>query len=411
MMDFIPLIFGLLSVEVLGWSLSRLILGKKDEDISAAVGFPIGSSVYTLTIFIVDVIFGQRLDQITGLSILIILLIGSTCISLFRVGRPEFKTPKLSDWPASERIIVVIIIWLCASSWLASFNKTVVDWDAITLFDYRARIIFQTGFISDTYARSSPLSYPLHTSLLHWLTMILGWNTPMPVYPLFFTSLVSSIYFLTRKLVTNKKALLLALLVSVAPKIFDNTLIAYANLPYAVYFVLGSLFLYIWTKKSQKEYFIVGVVLSLLSLWVRVFPFFLVPMASAIYSYRKNFSIGRLLLAIALVSLAILALGLQPENISKSFDVIKWGVIQYYLPSSLLSLSFIYGYSAHKKSPFWIWTLFGLITLMVLGSAYYYQQNPVWLEQIDAIQRMAMFYSPVLALSLLPVFESPTKDD
>ncbi len=152
-------ILAILSVFILGWCITGLFLKSGDFYEKLGLSFLSGLQCFTLVLFIVNYFFGLRLDLTGSWLVMLVLILVLVPFSLrhLRFQLPVFKLPG-SAW---QKLFLSILVILAGSSLLVSFWKPVVDWDAVTMFDYRAKIILDTGWIKDTLVRDSIVSYPL----------------------------------------------------------------------------------------------------------------------------------------------------------------------------------------------------------------------------------------------------------
>ncbi|MFA6012472.1 MAG: hypothetical protein WC799_20950 [Desulfobacteraceae bacterium] len=355
-----------------------------------AIKFLLWIQTVTLLLFGLNYWLGIRLDSsLAWLSLIIIIAVLFTGFK---------KIPGISRVNRFEVLLIGILLFIVVTNLITALWYPVTDWDAVTLFDFRALVIQNTGWIKDTLSRASILEYPLFTSLSHWLMYSVGFKTPMPLYPLLFGSFLLACYQLLRRNMDRTKALLAILFLASAPKLFDQSLVAYSNMPYSIYLILGAAYLFYWVREHNKMDMIVGILLSILSLWVRSFPFFVVNILAVLIvnSNTRKFGIG-----IALFIFACVIAYLWPINLPLLLivlDFIKWGIVEYYsLYSILLLLLFWYHYRQKNSSAFWPILIIGYYLVLVFGIYYYGLNDPKFTALPDTLQRTFMFIN--LAIS------------
>jgi hypothetical protein len=294
-----------------------------------------------------------------------------------------------------EKLAVILILVIILLAFITSFFFPITDWDAISVFDYRAKAILDVAKINIQFSSTNISSYPFYTTLLHFWTYINGLWTAMPIYPLFIISFSAGIYFVARRLVSSRNSLLLAVACIFVPRIFSNTFIAYTNLPYTVLLILGATYIYAWTKKRNYRDLILGVLLSSATFWVRSFPFAIInfsllfltiPFINKISKYLASFL---LLVAISLLFI---------PGFSSIANYVGWSVYKYYSPFYIIFIGlFIYNLIKRKENWFWPLLYIGYGLVLFIGTFFLVKLNANYYMGIpDAIQRMTMFLGPVV---------------
>jgi hypothetical protein len=385
---------SLLLLGLPGFLLSLKILGKDRKAESLGLSFLIGSVVYTLMVFVVNFIVGIRLDLYIAWFIYLLV----TLPLLFPFHQKLFGKISWKSWTNLQKLLVGILCWLFISVFITSFTFTVTDWDAVTLFDYRARIILNTGFIRDTLSRETVTAYPLLTSLLHYWVYLNGLRTPMPVYPLFFAGFILGSYGILNRLLKNRTVILLiVLLLAATPKLFDQSLIAYTNLPYTIYLLLGTGYIFLWSGSHKKADLIMGLILSLGSFWVRSFPFALVNIGLVILYSSISGKLKKTLVFLSLLIGILFLLKLGFTNVLGVLNYLKWSVWDYYQPYSLVFILLsIIVFSRNNKSYFWFLAILGYTLMLILGTLFMVNGQSSWYQVSDAVERMTMFLNPAV---------------
>ena len=377
-------IFGtvaLLSLAIPGFFVNLIILGKKRMGEALALSWISGSIVFTLAIYLLNYYLNIKLDLATSVCV----FVGLTILSLL------FAYKNFSFKPALK----FSLFWLFIPVFITSLFFPVVDWDAVTLFDFRSRILLDNGFIRETLAKMPFPKYPMYTSLLHYWAYISGLWTAMPIYPLFIISLVAGVYFVAKRLFSRTISLFLALACLFAPKIFESSFVAYTNLPYTVVLILGSLYIYLWIKYKNWQDLLIGIIFSASTFWVRSFPFGIVNFGlillavPIIKKYSKIIAIISLILLVSCYFIPVL----YPVT-----NYLKWSVYEYYSPYLFIFIT-LFLYNLFIKSKDWFWPLlyigYGLV--LISGTYFYYQQTPDYYLNIpDAVRRMTMFINIVV---------------
>jgi hypothetical protein len=183
-------------------------------------------------------------------------------------------------------------------------------WDAVTLYDSRARVFFDTRSIQETASRvvdpGYVMSLPPMTSLAHTWIYLAGGTNPKFFYTLLFASLLIISYYFMREYCSSLGSLTFTALLSSTFIFVDHSAHAYTNLPFACYYALATIFLYRWMLHRRKSHLILAGLTMGLSGWVRAESqaFFIGYLAVlAIYSLRRRTYPAPLIFALLYLSI------------------------------------------------------------------------------------------------------------
>ncbi len=364
-------------------------MGRRPVSVALALSWLSGSLLMTLLIYFYNYYLGGALN----LAVIWGIYSVSALVLFFLNRHWEFGLPDFSF--KRHRFLVLILSFILIGEITSCFYP-VTDWDAVTLYDFRARIMLHTGDIKTALAWVNMPGYPMYTSLLHYWVYANGLWTAMPVYPLFTFSLAAGIYFLFRRFNRPGISALVSLACILAPKVFENSFIAYTNLPYAVFLILGAVYIFFWTRTKYFPDLLMGLIFSLATFWVRLFPFALVSltlMLLALPLIRKN---AKILAVLAFIMFFVICFipAIRPVA-----GYLKWAVYQYYLPYTVIFAGlFIYGLFNRRAD--WYWPLFytGCSLVLLIGTYIFSRQIPGYYQGIpDAVRRMTIFINlPVI---------------
>jgi 4-amino-4-deoxy-L-arabinose transferase-like glycosyltransferase len=177
---------------------------------------------------------------------------------------------QLSFW---ERVMISLIVILLISAFSRALYWPIYYWDALALYDYRAKIFYEAGGIAQSLNLASTFFniIPPMTSLAHTFFYIIGSEelNVQFIYPFFYLGLILSFFLSVRKFCYRQIALLFTLLLASIPMFFEFSANAYTNLPFAFYFGMGTVYLYRFMQESERGYlFISGLFLGLAG-WTR----------------------------------------------------------------------------------------------------------------------------------------------
>lgn len=381
---------ALLSLAVPGFFINLAILKKERAGESLALSWLTGSVVFTLILYVINTHFGVPLNHQSSVITLVVLSFVS-----FLIARKNIRFPKVDF--KNNKLLLIIPGAIAVLMFITSFLYPVADWDAVTLFDFRARILAHEGFLTNKIIEMVYGGYPMYTSLLHFWVYVSGLWTPMTIYPLFTISLFAGTYLALRKILTKTISLLVATACIFTPRLFANSFIAYTNLPYTVYITLGALYVYLFVRNKDWKSLIIGIFLSLATFWVRSFPFALVNLALTLLVIPFIKKCSKYL---SILTIALLISSYFLPFTREVADYLKWAVFEYYSPYWIIFAGiFIYKLIRNSKDWYWALTYIGYACVTLVGTYIFSKTWPGYYKAIpDAIQRMTMFMNTSVIL-------------
>ena len=198
---------------------------------------------------------------------------------LYLQGRTGKRTSKKFD--LLNLLLLVSVVFTIGMSLLINLNKTSLHWDAIALYDARAKFLEGGMKFSDmpTLSKYDNLNkyyyllYPPYTSIGHFFWRNIGIFSQVPVgvyYSVTLVLLVAIVFFVAKESLGLRAALLLILVVASNYSIFNISIKEYTNLPYALYIVAGILLLFSYLKTRKLWLFLFGVFFVSSSIWIRL---------------------------------------------------------------------------------------------------------------------------------------------
>ena len=262
-------ILGLLFAALFGFIVSLLIVSDIPilERISIACG--LGFGLLTLAMFFLNVagIKFSLINTVILVSTLIVLsliyLLLSRKISYSSLGKLNvLKNIKqtISSLSIFEGIIIALLTFFLLSNIAISVYWPVWESDALSTFDFRARVFAETKSISEaarTITTVSPeyfLTHPPLTSLVSTWLYLCGWANPKIFYPLLLISLAIISYYSLRDCSPRYHALLFTLIIVTTPGIYFYATSSYINFPFAFYFAVGVMYLYRWMSTQKRGF-------------------------------------------------------------------------------------------------------------------------------------------------------------
>jgi len=405
------------------------------------LGFGLGIGLVTLWIFFLGVV------KIPFSSQLVILpLIAAVCLLLmllFPKGKVEvplrlqFETFKKFD--LVQKAFLILIISLVFWSFLQTFVWPPYEWDSLALYDFRAQRFFETRSLAESilttpsWLATYTYSYPLFTSLAHTLVYILGGENPKFIYSLVYLSFLSCFYFCLHRRTARTLSIGMTAVLATVPAFVYHSTIAYSNLSYVFYFVLGTLYFWEWATYDKKGYFWISALFLGLSTWSRnqepfwvanliflliyclktkkvgkIFPYLFI-----FFAIRQSWSLYLHFLYRGVKNLEMIEL--KPSfNLEKILPVITFVVKNVILELRLFLLIllaiFVFGKGRVLRKN---WPIVGLVVfhlLMVFAGTYYLSVNLWWWDKIGgSATRMSMFFFPFILYGATAIFFTAPK--
>lgn len=436
-------LLGLLLIALLGYLGVNLIFNKKSFLFKFSVGYVTGMGIFTLTVFVLN-LAGFAYSLTNMLLVVLVFIVTPTSLSIKKgikidIKKDVAKSKKnLNKLSGLEKSILITTLFFVATSLLIDVYWPVKDWDSLVLYDFRAKLFEDTGFMQTAIQKGYFFSYPLLTSLGHTWQYFLGASTPNLMYLIYFVSLIIIFYSVLQDTGnTRTTALIAAFLLIISPRIYEHAHWAYTNLPYVVYLFSGVIFFYAFLRDRNKSYFYLSLVSTGLSGWVRFAePFWLITsmLAFIFLILEKNYKLAvvyplgvwlfRQPWALFVKEFAGRNLTGETTNlITESFSgkvfelqnllaVIEYFwthvITEYWYIFLLLTITFfVFIRLSEKKLEDWFITLFNLVSIaaIIYGVYAFSLTQPYWQEIGDSASRMSMFLVP----SVLLYFFSMTK--
>ena len=283
------LLWGLLLPTGFGFVVSLLVSRRINIIERLALGYGLGFGLLTLGMFFLNVT-GIKFSAVNTR----VLLSGITLVSLGYLARKNwpgrfsseksnlFLGKKGTTFPLYpfEIIIMVLLGFFFLSTTILSLYWPVIWSDALTCYDFKAKILAETQFFPEA-ARleiSRPgwiFLYPPMTSLVHAWLYVCGWENPKIFYPLLLLSLATIFYYSMRDYSPRYHCLLFTLILVATPIIFSHSHHAYLNLPFTFYLSGGVFYLYRWMSSQKKGFLaLAGILLGIGSTVRRESPIF-----------------------------------------------------------------------------------------------------------------------------------------
>ncbi|KKQ95042.1 MAG: hypothetical protein UT21_C0009G0007 [Candidatus Woesebacteria bacterium GW2011_GWA1_39_11b] len=260
-------------IVVFGYLFSSLIIRGLPLAERGGLSYLLGMGIVTLLLFFSSWV-GIKITAVSVLTIVSGLIALLLFVFVFLRRKVEINLPNVQlifrklSWP--EKIICLVIGVAISFSLLIALYYPVYVWDALALYDFTAKIVAQTGYfvqIANQYFYFA--QYPLLVPLGHTIVYLFGGSNPQFIYSLYFFSFAVIFYSVIRKKSSRLIALFATLLLVTNPILFAHSTIAYTNLPYTTFYVIGIIYLYTAVIRNRLDYLFISSLLIGFSTWAR----------------------------------------------------------------------------------------------------------------------------------------------
>lgn len=422
-------LLGLFLVILFGYLFVNILLNKAPLLEKIALGYIIGFGFFTYILFLIN-LYGLKFGLIESGLVLIILIFLTVFLNFIFNKDIKFKI-KIADIVSSlsvfEIISLLFLLLLVSTLFIFNFYWPMRGTDAFILYDFRAISFVETGFMNDAIARGYFVPYPLLTSLSHTWLYLVGFTNPMILYSLFFLSFMILFYYSLNKILDSKASIVLTLVLFLFPDLYGQAQIAYTNLPYTIYIVMGSIYLYLGIKLKNNGYLLISLLLTAISGWTRnTEPFWVVNIILfLIYGLfdRKNMILSIFYAFIVNTSRqpwnnlynSITSGHLEVKSLIQSntavlingvsnFDSVNdllyyllyYAVRPYFVLYIILGLIILYKIITKSKDWWFIVLIFGYLGLLIISTYTFSLTFTEWKSIFSSLQRVLIFIPPLI---------------
>lgn len=242
---------------------------------------------FTWALFILNVYFHIPL---TTLSTLLTLVMTATIV-YFTIGtkfKTTFRKPKKLF--GTEKVLLLLLLGIIGVNILLNWFWLPVEFDAITMYDFRAKIFSQTHNIQEI-ANGYHGSFPLFTSMAHAVIYLWGFENPKIFYSLLVVLFLMLFFAKLEQKIGRRGALVGCLLLITIPTIFSLARHAYLNFPYLVFMGTSLIYLVNYLEDQKKTNLIIFSIFIALASWVRAahHPFFIANLFIVLlFAYKRR---------------------------------------------------------------------------------------------------------------------------
>jgi hypothetical protein len=213
-----------------------------------------------------------------------------SAISLSKVlQRIKHARQKIRNLSMIEKILLFFLFVIIFFVFVQDFFWPVTDWDALALYDFRAKVLLATGTLATGKDLGYFFQYPLFTSLLHAASYFFGLQEAKIWYAFVYQAFLSLFYVVIRRRSSREISLLGVVFLAISPAIFGQALKAYTNLSYTAYESMGFIYFWQWLEtRKNKDVLLAGILVGL-GTWVRMTePFYLFAVVIIFFGCLKH---------------------------------------------------------------------------------------------------------------------------
>lgn len=290
------LILITLLVIIGGFILGRYLYPAANTPISISIGILLGTGLYIISMYLLGLL-GISWTQLSLTLLALIIFVAS--LPLVRLITKPTNAP-------NQTLGIVVVLLFTSFSMIVNSYWPVRDWDALTLYDFRAKVFSENQEIAGIFTPELNyyLAYPFFTSLVHTVSYVFEYARPAIYYSLVYAVLGLFIFgFLSQK-VSKVLSIIFTILVMLSGDIFNHSFISYTNLTYTTYFVVGMLTFSEGIATNKTKLLILGSTLIGVMQHVRYDdPFWIIPMLISGLLFIKSKNYKPLLISIIIVLL------------------------------------------------------------------------------------------------------------
>jgi len=175
----------------------------------------------------------------------------------------------------------ILFMGISIEVFLAFFRallKPLESFDSIAMYAIRSKIIYLSGEIAPNFFSVITKNYPNpdHPLLLPlsevWVYTFLGNVGDLLVkiiFPMYFLSFLIIFYFLLKRFMSGKLAMLFTFILATIPQFNRFATIGYTDFILAYYYSIGTMFLFLWMKGRNIRFLVLAGIFSGLAIWTK----------------------------------------------------------------------------------------------------------------------------------------------
>lgn len=266
---------------IAGFILGRYLYPTANTLVAIGIGTLLGIGLYIISMYLLGLV-GISWTRVT-LTIL--------ALTMLLCSLPLIKWITIPVKSPNQYLGIVIVLFFTSFSIIVNSYWPVRDWDALTLYDFRAKVFSENQAIAGIFTPELNyyLAYPFFTSLIHTVVYTFDFARPAIFYSIVYAILGLFIYgFLSQK-VSKVLTVIFTVLVMLSGDIFNHSFISYTNLTYTAYFFVGMVTFSEGLATKKIKQMVLGSMLIGIMQHVRYDdPFWIIPMLLSVIVFIKS---------------------------------------------------------------------------------------------------------------------------
>ena len=250
----------------LGWMVTGAIAPDLDAIERFGLAYGIGAGIFTFCAFLITLL-GIPVTLVTGIMLYALLFVLSALCARRALGTlsPNMLVARLSGVQIALTALIGVVLAITLA--VAVYWPPYV-WDSLAVWALKGKVIAATGTLAELPRTGWPF-YPLNISLQIANLYLLGGNFLQSIFPIYLLSLAVLLIANLRSRTGLTVALACALFLIQTPIVQSQATIAYADLPFAFYYVGSAIYLYRFLTERKQSYLVISALLIGLASWTR----------------------------------------------------------------------------------------------------------------------------------------------
>lgn len=271
--DFFRQLLTLFLILFLGFSFLNLFNLKVSFVEKISSGFMLGIGLTTFGLFLLGFV-GYGFNYVNVLIFL--LLVNFVFVIVNKLFRRPYSLPSFSEIKEYilglnivEKICLAGVLFFILTSFIQNLYWPIWMWDAVQLYDYRAKLIVGSQGVFFPVRTFYDVSYPLLTSILHSILYVSGSTNPQYIYTLVFVCLIGLVYSFVKENSSRLMAFAASFFVSFYPLFYSFSTQPLTNIVHSTYIVSALFYILRWLESKNKSFLILSGSLFSFSMFTR----------------------------------------------------------------------------------------------------------------------------------------------
>ncbi len=281
MLDILKVIFWAALTIMIGWSILSIIFYRRDilpfkEKI--ALSYPLGIGLVTIEMAVLSFL-GVEFSRTSILAwwspLFIIALI------LHSIGKGKSQATARREnvrFSLLEKFFIFGISFETLYTFFRALIKPIESYDAVAIYAIKSKIFYLAKAIPKDFFRNLkdfvphieyPLLLPLSETYFYVFFGSLNDLLVKIIFPLYYLSILTVVYFVLRRLASRKTSLLATFLLATIPQLSAYGTNGYADIILTFYYSASFFYLSLWMKNKNGGFLALSFIFSILSIWTK----------------------------------------------------------------------------------------------------------------------------------------------